>query len=463
MLAEVGTIGERVAPELRALAGDKSLAPLAGYLREVAFLARTAGTIRTAIGAIRRIVGALKSYSRLDEAPLERVDVHAGIEDTLVILSHQLKYGENGVNVKRSFGSLPPISAYVGELNQVWTNLIHNAMQAMDGRGEILIETKVGERGRGGRRSRTAGPGSRPTSRRASSSRSSPPRRRARGPGSGSHLRAHRREARRDDPRRQPARAHALRGPPAGRRAEPARAGGTAAVQWASARLMPQQAPDARTARARAHRLRRRRGGHPRGAAPAASARFGDECDIAVAKNAREALELIDDLQQDGEQLAVVIADQIMPGMKGVELLEEVHRRCPQTMKILLTGQAGLDAVVDAINSAGLDQYIPKPWDEPDLRLTVESLLSRFRLERERAELLASCRTQERRAGDAELVARGEGRRAHPRARGRRTRASPSSRSPTGSPASTTTATSASGCRSRWSAATAPGCRCRCS
>ncbi|HEY4392458.1 MAG TPA: ATP-binding protein [Polyangia bacterium] len=142
MLAEVGPIGERVAPELRALVGDKSLAPLAGYLREVAFLARTAGTIRTAIGAIRRIVGALKRYSRLDEAPLERVDVHAGIEDTLVILSHQLKYGENGVTVKRSFGSLPAVTAYVGELNQVWTNLIHNAIQAMDGRGEILIETK---------------------------------------------------------------------------------------------------------------------------------------------------------------------------------------------------------------------------------------------------------------------------------------------------------------------------------
>jgi signal transduction histidine kinase len=142
-LAELGVVGDRAAPDLKALAGDKNLAPLAGYLREVAFLARTAGTIRSAIGSIRRIVGALKRYSRLDEAPLERVDVHAGIEDTLVILSHQLKYGENGVNVRRSFGSLPPITAYVGELNQVWTNLIHNAIQAMDGRGEILIETKA--------------------------------------------------------------------------------------------------------------------------------------------------------------------------------------------------------------------------------------------------------------------------------------------------------------------------------
>jgi signal transduction histidine kinase len=142
ILGELGPMGDRIAADLSVIAADKSLVPLASYVREVAFLARTAGTIRTAIGAIRRIVGALKRYSRLDEAPLESVDVHAGIEDTLVILSHQLKYGENGVTVKRSFGSLPPITAYVGELNQVWTNLIHNAIQAMDGQGEILIETR---------------------------------------------------------------------------------------------------------------------------------------------------------------------------------------------------------------------------------------------------------------------------------------------------------------------------------
>jgi signal transduction histidine kinase len=143
MLAELGDLGDRIAPELPAIAGGTSLAPLAGYLREIGFLARSSGTIRTAIGSIRRIVGALKRYSRLDEAPLERVDLHAGIEDTLVILSHQLKYGEIGINVKRSYGKLPPITAYVGELNQVWTNLIHNAAQAMGHRGELLIETKV--------------------------------------------------------------------------------------------------------------------------------------------------------------------------------------------------------------------------------------------------------------------------------------------------------------------------------
>jgi diguanylate cyclase (GGDEF)-like protein len=112
-------------------------------------------------------------------------------------------------------------------------------------------------------------------------------------------------------------------------------------------------------------------------------ARFGDECQIEVAQSAHDALELVEELKRDGEPLAVMIADQIMPGMKGVELLEEVHKRSPGTTKILLTGQAGLDAVVAAINRAGLNRYIPKPWDEPDLRLTVENLLRTFRLHRE--------------------------------------------------------------------------------
>jgi diguanylate cyclase (GGDEF)-like protein len=112
-------------------------------------------------------------------------------------------------------------------------------------------------------------------------------------------------------------------------------------------------------------------------------ARFGNECEIEVAQSAKDALELVDELQRENEPLAVMIADQIMPGMKGVELLEEVHRRSPTTTKVLLTGQAGLDAVVAAINRAGLNRYIPKPWDEPDLRLTVENLLRTYRLARE--------------------------------------------------------------------------------
>ena len=142
-LAELGHTGEELVDQLKGLAGERSIAPLCGYLRELAFLMRASMTIRTAIQSIRRIVGALKRYSRLDETPVERVDLHAGIEDTLVILAHQLKSSDNGINVKRAYGNIPPISAYVGELNQVWTNLIHNAVQAIGGVGEILIETSV--------------------------------------------------------------------------------------------------------------------------------------------------------------------------------------------------------------------------------------------------------------------------------------------------------------------------------
>src|SRR5215831_9965437 len=116
--------------------------------------------------------------------------------------------------------------------------------------------------------------------------------------------------------------------------------------------------------------------------------RFGAECLISVAQSAKDALQFIDDLRKDGEEVAVVIADQIMPGMKGVELLEEIHRRSPATTKILLTGQAGLDAVVAAINRAGLNRYIPKPWDEPDLRLSVENLLRQYRLNQQNQKLL---------------------------------------------------------------------------
>ncbi len=116
--------------------------------------------------------------------------------------------------------------------------------------------------------------------------------------------------------------------------------------------------------------------------------RFGHECEIATALSGPEALELLDELESDGERIAVVIADQIMPGMKGVDLLEAVDRRSPTTTKILLTGQAGLDAVVDAINRAHLNHYIHKPWDEANLHLAVENLLRQYRLADENRTLI---------------------------------------------------------------------------
>ena len=88
---------------------------------------------------ISQIVHAVKSYAYLDQAPLLEVDVHEGLENTLVIMQHKLK---KGVTIKREYSAgLPRIEAYASELNQVWTNIIDNAVDAMDGKGEIKIKT----------------------------------------------------------------------------------------------------------------------------------------------------------------------------------------------------------------------------------------------------------------------------------------------------------------------------------
>jgi len=90
---------------------------------------------------ISQIVRAVKSYTYLDQAPLLEVDVHEGLENTLVIMQHKLK---KGVTVKREYSpNLPHIEAYASELNQVWTNIIDNAIDAMNGKGEIKIKTYV--------------------------------------------------------------------------------------------------------------------------------------------------------------------------------------------------------------------------------------------------------------------------------------------------------------------------------
>lgn len=88
---------------------------------------------------ISDIIKAVKSYSYLGQAPVQLVDVHEGLENTLVILRHKLK---GGVTVIKEYApNLPRIEAYASELNQVWTNLIDNAVDALDGRGEIRIRT----------------------------------------------------------------------------------------------------------------------------------------------------------------------------------------------------------------------------------------------------------------------------------------------------------------------------------
>lgn len=88
---------------------------------------------------ISELVQAIKNYSYMDQASLQEIDLHQGLENTLTILNHKLKHG---ITVKRDYNQqLPKIYAYGNELNQVWTNLIDNAIYAMKGHGEIRIRT----------------------------------------------------------------------------------------------------------------------------------------------------------------------------------------------------------------------------------------------------------------------------------------------------------------------------------
>jgi signal transduction histidine kinase len=88
---------------------------------------------------ISEIVKALKTYTYLDQAPVQDVDVHEGLDNTLVMLRSKLK---KGITVRRDYcTNLPRIEAYGSELNQVWTNIIDNAVAAMNGQGEINLRT----------------------------------------------------------------------------------------------------------------------------------------------------------------------------------------------------------------------------------------------------------------------------------------------------------------------------------
>lgn len=88
---------------------------------------------------ISQLVKAIKGYSYMDRAPLQEIDIHEGIENTLLILHHRLKHG---VIINRNYDrNLPKICVYAGELNQVWTNLIDNAIDAMNGKGDLTIST----------------------------------------------------------------------------------------------------------------------------------------------------------------------------------------------------------------------------------------------------------------------------------------------------------------------------------
>ncbi|HEY9851878.1 MAG TPA: adenylate/guanylate cyclase domain-containing protein [Leptolyngbyaceae cyanobacterium] len=110
---------------------------------------------------------------------------------------------------------------------------------------------------------------------------------------------------------------------------------------------------------------------------------IGNDYVIEIAEEGEEALELIAELIEEEYEIVLVISDYIMPGMKGDDLLKRVHLISPKTLKIMLTGQADLEAVGNAIKYAKLYRYIAKPWQSEDLNLTVKEAINSYLQDKE--------------------------------------------------------------------------------
>jgi signal transduction histidine kinase len=130
---------ERVEPLADAFRGDP-LPVVLSWLATTLAARELLQEIEVSATAISEIVRATRSYAYLDRAPVQDVELKATLEDTLTILHHGLK---QGVEVIRDYAELPHIEAYGGELTQVWTNLIGNGIDAMDGDGTLEVRTRT--------------------------------------------------------------------------------------------------------------------------------------------------------------------------------------------------------------------------------------------------------------------------------------------------------------------------------
>ena len=110
---------------------------------------------------------------------------------------------------------------------------------------------------------------------------------------------------------------------------------------------------------------------------------FEDSFPIELADSAEEARELIASIIDEGHKIGLILCDHVLPGQNGVELLVEMQSdsSTERTRKVLITGQAGLDETVRAVNEADLSHYIAKPWEKAELVGTTRKLLTDFVLE----------------------------------------------------------------------------------
>lgn len=129
---------------LEDLAGRFDVATLADVVTRLAAsftISRLVEQIVSGTSRIGELVRAIKQYSFMDQSPEQEIDLHEGLENTLIMFHYRLKYG---ISVVRRYDrSIPRICARGGELNQVWTNLIDNAIDAMNGHGELVVRTSA--------------------------------------------------------------------------------------------------------------------------------------------------------------------------------------------------------------------------------------------------------------------------------------------------------------------------------
>ncbi|HEY5042554.1 MAG TPA: hybrid sensor histidine kinase/response regulator, partial [Verrucomicrobiae bacterium] len=112
---------------------------------------------------------------------------------------------------------------------------------------------------------------------------------------------------------------------------------------------------------------------------------FSDEFRLFTASNAQDGLKI---LEQHPDEIAILMTDQRMPGEKGVWLLERARQLRPRVLRMLVTAFADMDAAIAAVNSGAIYKYITKPWDPPQLEMTLRQGLEFFMVQSERDELL---------------------------------------------------------------------------
>ena len=107
---------------------------------------------------------------------------------------------------------------------------------------------------------------------------------------------------------------------------------------------------------------------------------FEDYLNIEECESADEAQEVMEDIDSQGDLIALIISDHVMPDTTGVDFLATVKadERFAHTKKILLTGLATHQDTITAINQAGIDQYVEKPWQQEQLQSAIRELLTRY-------------------------------------------------------------------------------------